>query len=144
MKQETETAIKTLIAVNHDREKGYSLAAVKTSRDELKRLFTYFSNQSKSFTEDLTPFAAQLKTAEKPEQNAEPNRWPSVNNEVSETDANAILSSCEFGEDAAKRTYDEVMEHTEYLPSDVYDVISGHRTELHKTHNLLRSLYFNF
>jgi uncharacterized protein (TIGR02284 family) len=144
MRTETAQAITALIIINNNRRTGYGLAAAKTEENDLKKLFIYFSDQSKSFNEELSQFAEngitkkQTTISDRNYLLEDLQALPAGNN------TKELLSSSEFAEGAVKRTYDEVMEHTEYLPWEIYEIISSHRTELHKTHNLVRSLYFNF
>jgi len=140
MKTETINALRSLIIINCDREKDYEDAARLTSEEDLKSLFTYFSRQSRLVSEELKPFVQKAVMKEKEEHSLKTIK----RNAIPGTDRKAILSSFEFREEAAKRTYDEIMEHTEYLSGEIYNILSSQRTELHKSHNAVRSLYFNF
>jgi uncharacterized protein (TIGR02284 family) len=140
MKTETINAIRSLITINCERQKDYEDAAKVTSEEDLQSLFTYFSKQSKMFSEELKPFVQKIalkETAGYPLKTIKHTTIPG-------SDRKAILSSFEFREEAAKKTYDEIMEHTEYLSGEIYNVLSGQRTELHKSHNAVRALYFDF
>ena len=66
--------------------------------------------------------------------------WMDFKSAVTGHDRKAILSSCEFGEDAAKKTYDEVMQHSEDVPAEAMETIRRQRTELQKGHDTVKSL----
>lgn len=140
---ETKTSINSLIVINNDRYEGYKKAAEETRDAELKTLFTRYSMQSKGFGESLRPFSD---TEDQPKHDETTNSgklyrvWMDVKSAVTANDRKAILSSCEYGEDVAKRTYDEVLEHPEDVPSEVVDIMRKHRSELQKAHDEVKAL----
>ncbi|MBI2721118.1 MAG: PA2169 family four-helix-bundle protein [Bacteroidetes bacterium] len=140
---ETTTSINSLIIINNDRYEGYKKAADETKDADLKALFTKYSLQSKGFGESLRPFSD---TEDQPKQNETTNSgklyrvWMDVKAAMTANDRKAILSSCEFGEDVAKKTYDEVLEHADSVPSEVLDIIRKHRSELQKAHDEVKAL----
>jgi uncharacterized protein (TIGR02284 family) len=140
MKTETINALRSLITINSDRQKDYEEAAKDTPEEDLKSLFDYFSKQSKAFSDELKPFIHKAALKELSNSPLKTIKYSAI----PVSDRKAILSSIEFREEAAKRTYDEIMEHTEYLSGEIYNVLSSQRTELHKSHNAVRALYFNF
>lgn len=139
---ETKTSINSLIIINNDRYEGYKKAAAETKDADLKASFTKYSLQSKGFGESLRPFA----DTDQPKQDETTNSgklyrvWMDVKAAMTANDRKAILNSCEFGEDVAKRTYDEVLEHAEDVPSEVLDIIRKHRAELQKAHDEVKAL----
>ena len=141
--QKTATAINDLIIINNDRYEGYKKAADEIKESDLKSLFTEFSNQSKQFAAELRKFVPETKDAAEQETKTSGKLyriWMDFRSAVSDHDRKSILSSCEFGEDAAKKTYDDVMEHSEDLPSGAMDVIRKQREDLQKGHDTVKSL----
>ncbi|MDP1802172.1 MAG: PA2169 family four-helix-bundle protein [Bacteroidota bacterium] len=140
----TATAIKDLIIINNDRYEGYKTAAEETKDADLKSLFTDFSNQSKGFSLDLRKFVPP--SEEQPERDETKNSgklfriWMDLKSAVTGNDRKAILSSCEFGEDKAKATYDDVLEHTEDIPKEALSVITKQRAAIQKGHDTVKSL----
>jgi uncharacterized protein (TIGR02284 family) len=56
-------------------------------------------------------------------------------------DRKAILNSCEYGEDAAKETYEEVLrDELEYLNTDQLTMIKAQHTLLVADHNKVKTL----
>lgn len=140
----TATAINDLIIINNDRYEGYKTAAEESKDADLKSLFTDFSNQSKGFALDLRKFVPS--TEEQPERDETKNSgklyrvWMDLRAAVTGNDRKAILSSCEFGEDRAKATYDDVLEHTEDIPTEALSVITKQRAAIQKGHDTVKSL----
>src|SRR4051812_47432854 len=103
MKTETTRAINTLISINNNRSRGYDFAANEIEQQDLKMLFTYFSNQSKLFKAELAEHLVVTDTA-MDETSSAPDGYTcdEIISAVSTHDRKAILSSCEFEEEAAK------------------------------------------
>lgn len=141
MKTETTNAITSLLVVNHHRQMGYHKAAQTTSHEDLKMLFNYLSWQSHAFNEELKGCVKKIEPAAELSVLAELN---GTDAEILQNDRDQLLSAFEFKEDAVKRTYDNVMEHTESIAAELYEIMSRQRTEIHRSHSTVRSLYFNF
>ncbi|MBA3663232.1 MAG: PA2169 family four-helix-bundle protein [Bacteroidetes bacterium] len=143
MKTETSTTVNALIIINNDRYEGYKKAASETEETDLKTLFTEFSIQSKDFADELRKFVS---LDEQPEENETTNSgklyrvWMDVKAGISGKDRKAILSSCEFGEDFAKKTYDEVMEQLADLPPGSEEIIKRQRVQLQRSHDTIKEL----
>ncbi len=145
--EKTATAINDLIIINNDRYEGYKKAAAETKDADLKSLFIDFSNQSKGFSLDLRKFVPA--NEEKAESDETKNSgklyrvWMDLKAAVTGKERKAILSSCEFGEDRAKATYDAVLEHTEDIPTEALTIISKQRAALQKGHDTVKTLRDN-
>ena len=142
--EKTATAINDLIIINNDRYEGYKTAAAETKEADLKSLFTDFSNQSKGFALELRKFVPAGEEAAKRDETKNTGKlfrvWMDLKATLSGNDRKAILSSCHFGEDKAKDTYDDVLKHTEDIPSDALTVITKQREALQKGHDTVKSL----
>lgn len=143
MKTEEATAINSLIIINNDRYEGYKTAADETKDADLKAMFTSFSTQSKGFGAELKKFVDH---DEEPGKDETTNSgklfrvWMDLKSAVSGNDRKAILSSCEFGEDAAKKTYEDVLKDTSHLPAETLDTIKRQQTEIKQAHDKVKAL----
>jgi uncharacterized protein (TIGR02284 family) len=52
----------------------------------------------------------------------------------------AILSSCEFGEDAAQSTYEDTLKESTELPTEIVELISNQKTQLREDHDRVKTL----
>jgi uncharacterized protein (TIGR02284 family) len=143
METKTVTTIRDLIVINNDRYEGYKTAAEETKDADLKALFNEFSLQSKGFSEELRKF---IPSSEQPESDAtKPSGklyrvWMDVKAAVTGNDRKAILSSCEYGEDHAKKHYNEAMEHLNELPADAVELIRRQHSEILKGHDRVKAM----
>lgn len=141
--QKTATAINDLIIINNDRYEGYKKAADEIKDADLKSMFTEFSNQSRQFAAELKKFVPESKDAAGHETKNSGKLyriWMDFRAAVSDHDHKAILSSCEFGEDAAKKTYEDAIEHSGDLPAGARETIRKQRADLQKAHDTVKSM----
>lgn len=140
---ETIESVNSLIIINNDRYEGFKRAASETDDTELKTLFTEFSIQAKDFSEELRKFVSP---DDQPEEDETTNSgklfrvWMDIKAGISGNDRKAILSSREFGEDVAKKTYDEVLDHLPSLPPGSEEIIRRQRTQLQRAHDLIKQM----
>lgn len=137
-------ALSELVIINNDRYEGYKKAAEETTDSDLKALFTKFSTQSKGFSSELRsliPFTEEAPDRDETTVSGKFYRaWMDVKSALTAKDRKAILSSCEFGEDVAKKTYDDVLDKPEDIPSDVLSLIKKQRSELQQGHDTVKAL----
>ncbi|HEY0273282.1 MAG TPA: PA2169 family four-helix-bundle protein [Chitinophaga sp.] len=130
-----------LVKINNDRIEGYEKATVQTNDSDLKTLFTQMANESRQYVNELNQ---QLSTYGKDIQTDSTvsgkiyRTWMDVKRAFTGDDRHAILSSCEYGEDAAQRAYQEALESDEPLPNDVYEVISAQKAALKRSHDIIK------
>src|SRR6218665_4128586 len=128
--EKTAFAFNDHIIINNDRYEGYKTAAEETKNSDLKSMFTEFSNQSKQFGAELKKFVPASEEPAKKDETKNSGKlyriWMDIRSAVTGHDRKAILSSCEFGVDAAKKTYDELMEHSEDITSESIELIRKH------------------
>ena len=136
-------AINSLIIINNDRSEGYKKAAEEAKDSELKSLFTKFSEQSLGFSSELRQF---VPTSEEPDHDETKNSgklfrlWMDIKAAVTSNDRKAILSSCEFGEDAAKNEYKSVLEKSGEIPAEALSVITKQNAEILKSHDQIKAM----
>ncbi len=136
------TALNDLIEINNDRIDGYNTAAQEVKDADLKKLFNELSSQSRKFKDELVQLVS------KNNGNVERGTttsgkmyrvWMDIKSALTGKDRKAILSSCEFGEDAALGTYDKFLNETD-ITSEVKTLAEKHRTELKASHDKIKSL----
>jgi uncharacterized protein (TIGR02284 family) len=140
----TSAVINDLIIINNDRYEGYKAAAEETKEADLKSIFTDFSQQSKRFSEELRKFVPASKDQPKRDETKNTGKlyraWMDIKAAVTNKDRKAILSSCEFGEDVAKKHYEEAIQHPDGVPSDALEVIRKQSEEINKGHDKVKSM----
>ncbi len=144
VKEKVNTAVKDLIVINNDRTQGYKKAAEETKDVDLKGLFLRFSEQSRGFNEELMKFITDPDKLPKFDETKASGKlyrvWMDVKAAITAKDRKAILASCEFGEDKAKETYDDVLKDVTELPQQTVEVIRKQRSELQRAHDEVKAL----
>jgi uncharacterized protein (TIGR02284 family) len=133
-----------LIRINHDRVEGYEKAAHEISdptQVEIKSLFYQMAEESRIYITDLTH--AVIRFGGTPANDTTTSgkiyrMWMDVKVSFTGDDLKAILSSCEFGEDAAQRAYDDAMNAEVKLPADVAALISNQQQLLKTSHDKIK------
>lgn len=142
--EKTNTAVRDLIIINNDRTEGYKTAATETKEADLQALFNRLSEQSRGFASELKQFITDSDEMPKSDETKNTGKlyrvWMDVKAAITANDRKTVLSSCEFGEDRAKLTYNEVLEDTEGLSSNVVSIITRQKAELQKAHDEVKAL----
>lgn len=139
----TSAVINDLIIINNDRYEGYKTAAEETKDADLKSIFNEFSQQSRGFAEELRKFSSP---EDQPKRDETKNTgklyrvWMDIKAAVTAKDRKAILSSCEFGEDVAKKHYEEALGHPEGIPSDALELIRKQSTAIMQGHDKIKAM----
>ncbi len=136
--------INSLIEINNDRMEGYETAANETTDADLKSLFDQLKQTSEHCKRELvnevkqlggTPFEGTKTTGKLFRV------WMDLKAAITNKDHHAILSSCEFGEDVAVDTYQEVIENDSNQITARQLTIIGNQLSLIKSdHEKIRSL----
>jgi uncharacterized protein (TIGR02284 family) len=142
--EKINTAIRDLVIINNDRTEGYKTASEETKDADLKMLFNRLSQQSVGFAGELRSFITDADEMPKADETKNTGKlyrvWMDVKAAITANDRKAVLSSCEFGEDRAILSYDDVLKDTEGLPSNAVELIRKHRAELQKAHDEVKML----
>jgi uncharacterized protein (TIGR02284 family) len=142
--EKCDKAIRELIIINHDRTEGYAKAAEEATDNDLRIIFTRFSTQSKTFANQLKDFIGdwdKLPDEDKTKLSGKLYRvWMDMKAAIAGNNRKAVLNSCEFGEDVAKKTYDDILSDTEEIPTDVLAVIRQQRMALQEGHDMIKSM----
>src|SRR5436190_11797723 len=107
-KEKSIDVLNTLLEINNDRVEGYETALKETEEQDLKTMFTEFIRKSERCRNELTREIFMLggKPVEGTKTSGKFFRvWMDMKAALTGKDRKAILSSCEFGEDAAVETY---------------------------------------
>jgi uncharacterized protein (TIGR02284 family) len=140
--EKTSINLKELIIINNDRYEGYKTAAEETEDMELKALFESFSEQSNQFSEELRNIMPDDIYA--PDEGETKNTgklyrvFMDIKAALEGKDRQGILASCEFGEDEAKQTYDDILQHPEELDHETLVVVRKQQLELQKAHDKIK------
>ncbi|HEY5746960.1 MAG TPA: PA2169 family four-helix-bundle protein [Chryseolinea sp.] len=137
----TIEVLNDLIKINNDRIAGYQKASNNTELTEadLKTLFHRMAQESRDYVEELaaevtslggTP-ASDTTTAGKIYRT-----WMDVKATFTGKDVHATLASCEFGEDAAQRAYNDAMDAD--LEPSVLGLVARQKALLKGSHDLVK------
>jgi len=111
--EETIDVLNELIQINNDRIEGYETAAKETEEGDLKVFFADLQKTSLQCKEQLS--AEVVKLGGTPTDDTKLTGkffrvWMDVKAAINGKDRKAILESCEYGEDVAQETYQDVLE----------------------------------
>jgi len=141
--EKTVDVLNSLVQINNDRIEGYERAAKETDEQDLKDLFTKMASKSHMMNSQLS--SEVLKRAGKPTEGTTTSGkafrvWMDFKAALTGKDRHAILSSCEFGEDAAQDTYADALKSENELPADITALISDQKAQLREDHNTVKAL----
>jgi len=139
-----EKAVRELIIINNDRHEGYNTAIKETNETDLKELFSKYGSQSREFNDELRRlsfFTEGAPTRDETKLSGKLFRiWMDIRVALTAKDRHAILASCEYGEDVAKQTYDDVLRNYQITSASLLTVVKKQREELQKSHDVIKSL----
>lgn len=143
--EKTAEVLNDLIEINNDRIRGYERAAKETDvKDvDLRALFLDMTTESRRYVTELTKHVQRR--GEEPAEGTTLRgkiyrAWMDVKATFTGKDRKAILASCEFGEDAAQRAYDEALKTDAELPTEVRQLIMDQKTSLRRSHDRIKAL----
>jgi uncharacterized protein (TIGR02284 family) len=129
-------ALNTLIQINNDRIEGYKTASEETEDTDLKILFSELSKTSQTCNAALATEVKSLggTPTEGTKTTGKIYRvWMDFKALVTGKSRSAILNSCEYGEDVAVSTYEDVLDdHSE-------DLTTVQQAMLKKQHLLIKA-----
>ena len=142
--EKTIEVLNTLITINNDRIEGYETASKETDELDLKTLFAQFISTSQKCKLELTREVNMLggDEAEGTKVSGKFFRaWMDVKAALTGKDRKVILNSCEYGEDMALDTYNEVLENDlEHLSANQQTMIYAQKSLLKAGHDHVKSL----
>ncbi len=132
-----------LIQINNDRTTGYEKAATESeSADiDLKAIFNKMADESRKFKSELTQEVSKL--GEEPASDATGlgklhRVWMDVKATFTGHDRQAILDSCEFGEDAAQKAYRDALASDAEIDAETRQLITSQQASLKTSHDLIK------
>jgi uncharacterized protein (TIGR02284 family) len=140
--KKTVSLINDLIVINHDRIEGYEKATKETEDPQLKSLFTYMADESRQFKNELVREVVNQggTPAEGTSTSGKLYRaWMDIKAALTGKDRKAIISACEFGEDAALEAYDDVLKSDE-LSMETRAIVIRQKNSLQQSHNKIKLL----
>jgi len=142
--EKTSKHLKELIIINNDRKEGYKTAANEVKDMDLKALFESYSEQSNHFGEELRDIMPDYKYSPDEDETKTTGKlyrvFMDMKAALKGNDRKGILSSCEFGEDEAKKTYEEVLDHPEELDHETLAILRKQQIELNKAHDKIKAM----
>lgn len=142
--EKTVDTLNTLVKINNDRIEGYQTASEGTKDQDLKSMFGKFAQGSVKFRRELAGEITNLGgTPTDGTKNSGKlfRAWMDVKAAVTGNDREAILNSCEFGEDNALETYEDVLQNeTEHLNPGHIKMINTQMSGLREDHDKVKSM----
>jgi len=132
-----------LIQINNDRVNGYEKAAEETKdRDlDLQAIFRKMANDSRGYVAELSREVARL--GGNPDIGSTNSGklyrvWMDVKTLFTGKDRQAILESCEFGEDAAQKAYKHALASDAEISAETRKLITDQQASLKTSHDLIK------
>jgi uncharacterized protein (TIGR02284 family) len=134
-----------LIRINNDRIEGYNRGAKEAQANDvdLKEIFSKMADESRQYLSELTREVVKLggEPASGTTTSGKIYRtWMDVKATFTGNDRLAVLSNCEFGEDAAQKAYQEALTTDETLPTDIRQMIANQKASLKVSHDTIKKL----
>ncbi|CAN5508852.1 PA2169 family four-helix-bundle protein [soil metagenome] len=131
-----------LIEINNDRIEGYERAIKETEDHELETIFTSNAAVSRQFRSEL--ISQVIQNGGTPTEGTTLSGkvyrgWMDIKSTVTGNYNHAILSSCEYGEDAALDVYEEALQSDD-LTTKAREIVLQQQSGIEKAHNHIRAL----
>jgi len=132
-----------LIRINNDRTAGYTRAVEDTKNVDvdLRTIFERLADDSRQNAIQLTAQVGRLGGEPATGTTASGKiyrAWMNVKDMFTGKDRHALLASCEYGEDAAQRAYEDALESDAPLPTDVRQLIVSQKASLKTAHDMIK------
>lgn len=146
-KEKTIDVLNKLVEINNDRIRGYEKAFATTEERDLKDLFSTFEQTSEKCVGELFGEISKLggEATEGTKASGKFFRaWMDVKTALTGKDRKAILDSCEYGEEKADETYQEVLnDKSEHLNPQQLSMIKTQHKLLKSDHSTIKSMHDN-
>lgn len=135
--------INDLIQINNDRVNGYEKAIeeLKDRDVDLQGIFGKLANDSRKYSAELSREVIRL--GGNPDTGTTSSGklyrvWMDVKAVFTGKDRQAILESCEFGEDAAQKAYRAALASDAEIPAETRQLITDQQASLKTGHDLVK------
>lgn len=141
--KENNKLLNSLIEINNDRIEGYETAMRETDDNDLKALFSRLADESRSHRSEL--IGEVIREGGSPAEGTTTSgkvyrAWMDIKAALTGKDRHAIIASCEFGEDAALDTYQDVMKADPPLNPKSMSLVQRQYDKLKKSHDEIKRL----
>lgn len=141
--EQLSETLNDLVRINNDRVVGYEKAADQTKADDtdLQAIFLKMADQSRKYVNELDSKITELgcDPADGTTGAGKIYRvWMGVKNLFTGADRKSILESCEFGEDAAQKAYNEALETDAEMNAEVRQLIMDQKNSLKTAHDTIK------
>jgi len=141
--ENTNEVLNDLIKINHDRTEGYE-RAVEDTQDkdsDLQSMFNSMADESKKYASELE--SQVRRSGGEPSDDTTVSGkiyrvWMDLKSTVTGKSRKSILESCEYGEDAAQKAYQEALKAADDLPADVRQLIVNQKAALKTSHDTIK------
>jgi len=132
-----------LIRINNDRTAGYTRAAEDTKivDVDLRTIFERMADESRQYAIELTSQVGRLGGEPATGTTASGKiyrAWMNVKDMFTGKDRHSLLASCEYGEDAAQRAYEDALVSDAPLPTDIRQLIVSQKASLRNAHDMIK------
>ncbi|NML22470.1 PA2169 family four-helix-bundle protein [Pseudoflavitalea sp. G-6-1-2] len=142
--QDLADVLNDLIRINNDRINGYenAIKEVKDADEDLKGIFRRMINESQQHKTELAQEVR--KTGGDPVEDGTTasgkiyRAWMGVKATFTGKDRHSVLASCEFGEDAAQKAYQQALEDEATAGANVRLLITKQKNTLKESHDLIK------
>jgi uncharacterized protein (TIGR02284 family) len=140
--KEIISTINSLIETLKDGQEGFRQAADAVKNEQLKSVFSNYSQQRARFAKELQSQAESLGET-KPEENSSAagamhRAWIGLKSALSGGDEHAILAECERGEDSAVAEYKKAMDDD--LSPSLREIVSRQFSDVKAAHDQIKNL----
>lgn len=133
-----------LIVINNDRIEGYETATKETEDSDLKTLFAQFEYTSQKCKAELVSEVQRLggTPAEGTKTTGKIYRaWMDVKAALTGNDREAILNSCEYGEDVAIEEYEDALNNnSDDISAEQRSMLNQQLQQIRADHNKVKGL----
>ena len=138
----TTEVLNDLLKINNDRIEGYEKAANETDELYLKTLFRNMADESRKNAVELSREINKLGGEPAADSTTTSGKiyrvWMDLKTTFTGKDKEAVLNSCEFGEDAAQNAYQTALSKDDDISFAVRDLIHKQQLKLKESHDLIR------
>jgi uncharacterized protein (TIGR02284 family) len=138
----TET-LNDLIKINNDRVAGYEKAADETNTADidLRAIFLKMANESREYVKELSDKITHLGGTVSTDTTLSGKVyrvWMDVKNTFTGSDRQSVLESCEFGEDAAQKAYNDALHTDAEIDAETRQLIMDQKDSLKTSHDVIK------
>ena len=141
--ENVQEVLNDLIRINNDRIEGYERAVddTKDNDTDLQSMFHRMADESKQYASELESEVRRF-GGDVPSDTTVSGKiyrlWMDLKSKVTGNSRKSILESCEFGEDAAQKAYEEALKANTELPSDLRQLIVNQKAALKTSHDTIK------